>query len=103
MVDTLVTAWKCSKCGHIWMADQRPARCAKCFSRKWAPRFILIQEHLPTEADYGLSLGQTLAPGWRCDACNHEWLRRKETPKRCANPTCKSSKWNAGKPKPVMM
>src|SRR4029077_3344135 len=30
-----VQAWKCDKCGHVWLADPKPKRCSKCKSSTW--------------------------------------------------------------------
>jgi hypothetical protein len=33
-----VDAWKCDKCGHVWLvadADKKPRWCAKCKARSW--------------------------------------------------------------------
>lgn len=31
----MVQAWKCDKCSHIWLADEKPKRCSKCKKVSW--------------------------------------------------------------------
>jgi hypothetical protein len=30
-----VEAWKCGECGHRWLSEEKPKRCARCKSRRW--------------------------------------------------------------------
>ena len=31
----LVAAWKCERCGHVWLSEEEPKRCAKCKTPLW--------------------------------------------------------------------
>ena len=31
----MVQAWRCDRCGHVWLADSKPKRCAKCKKITW--------------------------------------------------------------------
>src|SRR6266436_8387486 len=30
-----VDVWKCGECGHEWLGEEKPKRCARCKSRRW--------------------------------------------------------------------
>src|ERR1017187_9046615 len=97
-----IRAWECAICGHAWLSETKPPRCAnhKCRSRRWVPESLIISS--PSPEDYKLAAGQARHWAYKCDVCGHVWLaRHKNKPKRCASGKCKSSKWNRGVATPM--
>jgi hypothetical protein len=41
-----------------------------------------------------LNMAEINVRAWQCDACAYVWLKKGQKPQQCANPACRSRKWD---------